>query len=204
MLPGLMNHLPSTSETSFLCVWPEIKMSTSRRRCVAASARGSPQGTTWCPWMTPMRKSPIVTTFVSGKAAPSSKSPPTMCACGARAFNSSYCSRVAMLPVQMTCCILFGTSMRWNFSGMKPARCGTCASPSTRASSPKFLAMAAPGARKNHAGAAALCPRALRAAGRKAARRLPSPAASRRAAARRASNGSWHAQRGCVRRRVAS
>lgn len=34
-------------------------------------------------------------------------------------------------------CILFGTSMRWNFSGMKAARWGMWKSPTTSTSSPK-------------------------------------------------------------------
>ena len=50
-------------------------MSQSSLRCRMASASRSPPGTTWCPWHTPTRKSPIDTTAVSGHFRLSSKSP---------------------------------------------------------------------------------------------------------------------------------
>lgn len=44
-------------------------------------------------------------------------------------FSSSNWALVPKLPVQRTCCILWGTSIRWNFSGMAAARWGMWRSP---------------------------------------------------------------------------
>lgn len=63
-----------------------------------------------------------------------SKSPFTIWTFGAKARRWSYCSLLVKFPVQMTCCILFGTSIFKNFSGMARVRWGMCKSPSTSTS----------------------------------------------------------------------
>lgn len=98
-----------------------------------------PQGTIWWPLASPTLNCPIWMTFVSGKEVLSSKLPRTTCTFGAKVLNSSYCSFVERFPVQSTCCILLGTNILWNFSGMPAARCGMWKSPMTKTNSPKSL-----------------------------------------------------------------
>ena len=102
MLPGLMNHLPSYSFTSFLCVCPDIRMSTSNCRCITAKLWASPQGTIWWPWIRPILNWPICITLYSGNVVSSSKPPRTTWTLGARPLSSSYCSLVTKFPVQRT------------------------------------------------------------------------------------------------------
>lgn len=60
---------------------------------------------------------------------------------GAHVRRSLYWSFPTRFPVHSTCCILLGTSIFLNFSGIAASRCGMCMSPRTSTSSPKSPAM---------------------------------------------------------------
>lgn len=87
--------------------------------------------------------SPIWTTLLSGNdicedSSTYSLSPATTCTLGASCRSSLNCSLEPKFPVQMTCCILFGTNIRWNSSGITCALFPMWWSPITNTSSPKF------------------------------------------------------------------
>mmetsp|Transcript_40456 Transcript_40456/g.99341 ORF Transcript_40456/g.99341 Transcript_40456/m.99341 type:complete len:202 (-) Transcript_40456:4-609(-) len=133
-LPGLMKNFEPIWNASKRCVWPVTSMSTSSCRCSMASDALSPCGTTWWPCMTPTRNWPMVTTFCSGYVVTSSKSPFTTCTSLASDLKYWYSAAVHRLPVEITCCILPGTSSFLNAAGSAWCRCGMCRSPITSTS----------------------------------------------------------------------
>jgi hypothetical protein len=54
---------------AYACVCPETRTSTSIWRAMLERESRSPLGTTWCPWMMPMRIGPCVRVVESGKTS---------------------------------------------------------------------------------------------------------------------------------------
>ena len=141
--PGFRKNFPSWAFTLSICVCPEINTSHSSSRWYTLNASRSPHGITWCPWISPKLKDPIVIRCFSGnsncysfmlKVYTSSISPFTNMAASLLGTKDSIHALVALLPifpVHNTYSIFPGTKKALNCSGMPWLFCGIWRSPRT-------------------------------------------------------------------------